>query len=162
MNELPSAPESFSYGKVRVVFDRMTEANEGRGFVPAYHFTILNAEAEEVGCLSFRVGDTEHLRLAAGHIGYEVAESYRGLGYAGLACLAIGPWVAEVSGGVIITADPDNIPSIRTIERIGAHFIDEVDVPAGDPHILRGSFRKRRYRWKPIQSETEAGSLELK
>ncbi len=34
-------------------------------------------------------------------------------------------------------------------ESLGAHFIDELDVPVGDPHYLRGSFRKRRYRWNP-------------
>jgi hypothetical protein len=38
---------------------------------------------------------------------------------------------------------------MRTIERLGARFIDEVVVPPYDPHYQRGSRRKRRYRWTP-------------
>lgn len=150
---LPEAPSSLSYGGVTIAFCRMTEGDESRGFAPGYHFTIFNARSEEVGHLNFRVGDSEHIRLAAGHIGFEVTEQHRGNGYAALACFAVAPWVAKVSGAVIITVDPDNIPSIRTIERIGAVFLDEVDVPVGDPHYERGSFRKKRYRWVPKKQE---------
>jgi tagatose 1,6-diphosphate aldolase len=50
---------------------------------------------------------------------------------------------------VTITCDPDNLASIRTIERLGASFADEVPVPPHDPHFQRGSRSKRRYRWIP-------------
>lgn len=151
MNQLPTAPKRLSYDDVTVVFKQLTNGDLKRGFVPGYHFQIFNKRCEEVGHLNFRVGDTEHVRFAAGHIGFEVAELHRGHRYAGSACLAIAPWVSEVSGTVLITVDPDNLPSIRTIERIGGNFLDEVDVPIGDPHYLRGSFRKRRYRWMPTR-----------
>lgn len=140
-----------SHGPVTLVFSKMTEADEARGFVPGYHFKILNDLFEEVGHLNFRVGNTEHVRLAAGHIGFEIAERHRGHRYAANACLAAAAWVSEVSGEVVITVDPDNLPSVRTIERIGATFVDEVDVPKGDPHYLRGSLRKKRYRWIPAK-----------
>ena len=153
MKKLPPAPESLTHGRVKIVFDTMTEGDEERGFVPGYRFRIIDDQDTDVGHLSFRVGDTEHVRLAAGHIGYEVAEAHRGHGYAVDACLAIAPWVSEVSETVLITVDPDNFPSIRTVERIGATFLDEVDVPVGDPHYLRGSYRKRRYHWNPTREQ---------
>ncbi len=156
MNQLPQAPESLSHGGVKVVFDRMTDGDERRGLVPGYHFKMFNGQEIEVGHVNFRVGDTEHVRYAAGHVGYEVAECHRGHGYAADACLAIAPWIAEVSGTVLITVDPDNVPSIRTLERIGAVFVDEVDVPEGDPHFMRGAYRKRRYRWAPSRIDPVA------
>lgn len=156
MDTLPKAPASLSHDGVTIVFDRMTEGDKARGFVPGYRFKILNEVGEEVGHLNFRVGDSEHVRMAAGHVGFEIAERHRGSGYAGKACLAAAPWIAKVSGTVLITADPENLPSLRTIERIGAEFLDEVDVPKGDPHYLRGSFRKRRYQWRPAVGNPES------
>jgi predicted acetyltransferase len=156
MKQLAPAPESLTHGRVKLIFDTMTEGDEERGFVPGYRFRIVDDQDINVGHLSFRVGDTEHVRLAAGHIGYEVAEAHRGHGYAVDACLAVAPWISEISESVLITVDPDNFPSIRTVERIGATFLDEVDVPEGDPHYLRGSYRKRRYHWNPTKREQAA------
>lgn len=138
-----------SHNDVTLRFSHKTEGDPARGFVPGYHFRVLNADKADVGHINFRVGDSEHVRLAAGHIGFEINEPYRGHGYAQKACLALAPWIAEVSGNVLITADPDNLPSLRTIERIGAVFLDEVDVPKNDPHYLRGSHRKMRFTWEP-------------
>jgi len=152
MERLPTAPNRLRHGKVTVIFDRVTAGDTRRGFVPGYMFKVFNARAVEVGYFHLRIGDTEHIRMAAGHIGYEVYQRHRGNGYAGDACLAAAPWVAYVSGTVLITVDPDNIASIRTVERIGAIFLDEVDVPEGDPHYQRGSYRKRRYQWEPTKS----------
>ncbi len=134
---------------VTVQFDRIMQGDPSRGFVPGYHFRILNSENADVGHINFRVGDSEHVRLAAGHIGFEIKETYRGRGFARKACLALEPWIAGVSSKVLITADPDNHSSLATIERIGAVFLDEVDVPECDPHYLRGSRRKKRFEWVP-------------
>ncbi|MEM7601229.1 MAG: GNAT family N-acetyltransferase [Verrucomicrobiota bacterium] len=149
MTQLPTSPAFLSYEEVTIVFSGMTDGDDGRGFVPGYHFKILNADSKEVGHLNFRVGDTEHVRMAAGHIGFEVADQHRGNRYVFKACHAAAPWVSEVSGIVLISVDPDSVPSIRTIEKLGAAFLDEVDVPQGDPYFLKGSLRKRRYLWEP-------------
>ncbi len=98
---------------------------------------------------SFRVGDTEHVLVCTGHIGFEVLEPFQGQGYALRACRAIAPLVRSVYDGVTITCDPDNHASMRTIERLGARFVDEVAVPPHDPQYQRGSRSKRRYRWTP-------------
>ena len=112
-----------------------------------YHFRILAADDLDVGHINFRVGSTEHVRVCAGHIGFEIREQFPGHGYAFQACRAIAPFVRSVYDSVTITCDPDNQASRRTIERLGASFTDEVPVPEHDPHYQRGSRSKRRYRW---------------
>ena len=147
--QLPVPPESLSSGDVTLRFVRVVPGEPSRGFVPYYHFRILAADGAEVGHINFRVGNTEHVRLCAGHIGFEIREAYRGRGYALQACRAIAPFVRSVYQVVTITCDPDNLASMRTIERLGARFVDVVAVPPHDPHYQRGSRIKRRYKWNP-------------
>ena len=143
---LPVPPESLSSGEVTLQFCRIVPGEPSRGFVPSFHFRILVA-GSDAGYINFRVGDTEHIHVCAGHIGFEIAESFRGHGYALQACRAIAPFVRSVYESVTITCDPDNMASRRTLERLGAQFVDEVAVPAHDPHYQRGSRTKRRYKW---------------
>ena len=146
---LPVAPETLSAGEITLRFSRVVPGEPSRGFVPSYHYRILTRDGVDVGHINFRVGDTEHIRVCAGHIGFEITESFRGHGYALQACRALASFVRSVSGSVTITCDPDNAASMRTIERLGASFVDEVAVPAHDPHYQRGSRRKGRYLWNP-------------
>lgn len=146
---LRDPPADLGHGQVRLRFVAILPGDDARGFVPAYHFRILNGEGAEVGHIHFRVGDTEHVRISAGHIGFEIRPDFRGRGYAGEACRALAPFVRSLRASVWITCDPDNKASARTIERLGATFVDEVAVPAHDPHFQRGSRRKRRYCWAP-------------
>jgi predicted acetyltransferase len=146
---LPIPSGTLTSGEVALRFVRVVPGESSRGFVPYYHFRILLADGSDIGHINFRVGDTEHVRVCAGHIGFEIRESFRGHGYALEACRAIASFVRSISGVVTITCDPDNLPSIRTIERLGASFMDEVAVPPHDPHYHRGSRSKRRYRWTP-------------
>jgi predicted acetyltransferase len=148
-DNLPTPPDNLSFADVRLRFDQLIPGDPSREFVPAYRFSILAPDGADVGHISFRVGDTEHVRVCAGHIGFEVAEQHRGHRYAFQACRAVAPFVRWFYNVVTITCDPDNLPSIRTIERLGATFIDEVPVPPHDPHFQRGSRTKRRYRWTP-------------
>ncbi len=146
---LPDPPAALSSGDVLLRFVRVVPSEASRGLVPFYHFQILAAAGQEVGHINFRVGDTEHVRVSAGHIGFEILEPFRGHGYALQACRAIAPFVRSVYGAVTITCDPDNDASRRTIERLGASFVDEVAVPAHDPQYQRGARSKRRYKWTP-------------
>lgn len=146
---LRTPSETLSFGEVTLRFARVISGDPSLDLVPAYHFRILVEDGSDVGHINFRVGDTEHVRVSAGHIGFEISAQFRGHGYAFQACRAIAPFVRSVCREVTITCDPDNVASIRTIERLSARFIDEVSVPAHDPHYKRGSRRKRRYRWTP-------------
>jgi len=143
----PTPPDDLSFGEVRLQFVRLVPSDPIRDFVPYYHFRILVADGSDAGHVNFRIGDTEHVRVCAGHIGYEILEPFRGRGYALQACLAIAPFVRSFYHAVTITCDPDNHASRLIIERLGASFTDEVPVPPHDPHFQRGSRRKRRYRW---------------
>lgn len=146
---LPPPPSRLRYADIELRFCQIMPGDEARGLVPGYHFRIHNLDGIEVGHINFRVGDTEHVRRAVGHIGFGVHPEHRGHRYAGKAALALAPFVASRYPEVIITANPDNLASIRTIEAIGGHFIDEVDVPPHDPHYATGDHRKRRFRWSP-------------
>jgi tagatose 1,6-diphosphate aldolase len=145
----PNPPETLSFGEVRLRFVRIIPGDEPRGLVPQYHFRIITAGDVDVGHINFRIGDTEHVRLYAGHVGFEIMEAFRGHGFAHQACRAIAPFVRSFYEAITVTSDLDNRASIRTIERLGAGFIDEILVPPHDPQYQRGSRRKKRYRWTP-------------
>ena len=149
IDSLPSPPEDLSHGDVRLRFVQLVPGNPARGFVPSYHFRILDPANHEVGHINLRVGDSDHIWYSAGHIGYGVDEDRRGLGYAGQACRALAPFARSISEVVIITCDPENGPSRRTIEKLGATFLEVVDVPPGDPQYEAGCRQKRRYEWRP-------------
>jgi predicted acetyltransferase len=136
-----------AYGQVRLRFGGIVPADGRWGIVPYYHFRILTAGGKDVGRINLRVGDSHHVKIIVGHVGYEIAEAHRGHGYALQACRAMAPFVRTIYPEVIITSDPENVASVRTIERLGAEFIEEVAVPPDDPQYARGSRRKRRYRW---------------
>ncbi len=146
---LPTPPEDLSFGGVRLQFDRIIPGDVSRGLVPYYHFRIIVAGGTDVGHINFRVGKTEHVRLCAGHVGYEISGPFRGRGLALQACRALAPFIRSFYKSVTLTSDPDNSASIRTIEQLGARFMDEVAVPSHDPHYQRGSPNKKRYEWTP-------------
>ena len=146
-SDVSGVPERLAYGEVTLRFVSFVPAAPSEGLVEYYHFRILDADGSDVGHINFRPRDTKHVQFVAGHIGFEVVERFRGHRYALQACYAIAPFVRSVAAAVIITCDPDNIPSQRTIERLGATFIDEVAVPPDDPGFRRGARIKRRYRW---------------
>lgn len=115
-----------------------------KGFDP-YTIFLIMVENEEVGRLVLRSGD-EVSRYYDGHIGYTIDEEYRGHNYAYRACLLLKPYIQDQS--VIITCDPDNIPSKKTIEKLGCEYIETAAIPSH----LRKFFSKDEkekciYRW---------------
>ena len=140
---LPEGERDLAHGKVSLRFIEYVPTEGRSGLAPFYHFRIIVAGAGEVGHINFRVGDSEHVRLCAGHIGYAVEERFRGHHYALQACRALAPFVRSIYREVILTCDPNNHPSIKTIERLGATFIDEVAIAKHDPGYAGGARRKR-------------------
>ena len=145
---LPNPPESLAFDSVTLRFSEVFPGDAARGFVPYYNYRIF-VDGCDVGHVNLRVGDTEHVRLSAGHVGFEVASPYRGRRYALFACRALAPFARTISSELILTCDPDNHASRRTIKLLGATFIDEVPVPSSDPHFMRGSRTKQRFLWAP-------------
>ena len=142
-------PSHLQHGPVRLRYDKTVPGDPSKGLVPFHHFKIQLADGTEIGHINFRIGDTRHVMMTAGHIGYGIVPEHRGHAYSYHACLAIVPFVRRYYDRVIITVDPPNTASIRIIEKIGATFIDRVDVPEDDPAYANGARSKLRYCWVP-------------
>lgn len=141
-------PEPMVDGELTLHLHRTCPADPNRGVVPAYEFHMVHSEtAETMGRISLRVGDTEFLRLYAGHIGYGVEPPFRGHRYAARSCRLLLPLAARHGFGELwITVNPDNTPSRRTCEILGAEMMGIVDVPPGCDMYSRGDRQKCRYR----------------
>lgn len=127
-----------------------------QGWSPYYIYDIYVASIQEsVGRIVFRCGsDMEH--EFAGHIGYSIDEPYRGHHYAFLACMALKAFMISLGyTHVLITCSPDNIASKKTIEKLGAKYVETKPIPRD----LRKEFavnetHKRIYYWQ-LQKETK-------
>ena len=140
-----------------------TPADHDRGFAPAYRFEMIGATSSAVmGGINLRVGHTEHLRLYRGHIGFGVLEPFRGNHLALRSCRLLGGLALYHSLlPVWLTCDEGNVASQRTLEALGAEFVETRQMPIDYPyivHYLPGTRTKRRYRWMPT---TGAASLGL-
>lgn len=116
--------------------------------VPAYIFHMRRQGFEgPVGRISLRVGDTEFLRLYAGHVGYDVDEAHRGHRFAARSVALLLPLARRHGLSELwITCNPDNTPSRRTCEKLGAEYVETVPTPEDSDMFRRGSTHKRRYR----------------
>lgn len=142
-------PAGLCFDDIELLFDKYFLPIDNPEIVPFYHFKMADSACNLVGHLNFRVGDTRHVREVAGHIGYFVFPEFRGNGAAYKSCRAIAPFVKRFYDQVIITAEIDGAASIKTIEKLGAQYLGEIEVPEGDPAYLLGARIKRRYIWIP-------------
>ena len=101
-----------------------------------------------VGRVEFRDESGRDL-LFYGNIGYVIYPPYRGHSFAYYACLEIfkkivekRPYVHEV----LITCNPDNIPSQKTIQRLGAVYEKTVAVDKDHEIYKQGEPYKEVYR----------------
>ncbi len=142
-------PTNLRSGPVRLRLEEMVAGDPERGLVPWYHFEVLDRSGTRVGHINFRVGSTRHVRMTAGHVGYAILPEHRGSSFSYHACLALAPFIRLHYDRVVLTVDPENAPSIRTIEKLGATFLDQTEVPVDDPAYANGARRKKRYDWAP-------------
>ena len=130
-----------------VLYDRYS-GDPAHGYVPAYRFKIMRTgHNREMGRIELRVGDTDHIVMYAGHIGYRVFPRYRGQHYAARSCRLLMP-LARSHGltSLWITANPDNFPSRRTCELAGAVLVEIVNLPEDTDMYQMGERQKCRYR----------------
>lgn len=135
---------------VKLVFEKARPADPETDRVPDEHYLIVKRQSDEtVGTIRLRLSNREDIWLYAGHIGYMVYEPFRGHQYAAYACLEMKPIALERGfTEVWITCDPDNWPSRRTCERIGAELVEIVDLPEYLDMYQDGERQKCRYRWR--------------
>lgn len=116
--------------------------------VPAYEFRMVHSvTTEELGIIRLRVGSTRHVERYAGHVGYAVHQPHRGHRYAAHAVRLLMPFARRFKLDPLwITCDPDNLASRRTLEIIGAEFVEIVNVPEDCVIHQTGHPLKCRYR----------------
>jgi tagatose 1,6-diphosphate aldolase len=103
--------------------------------VPAYLFRMVHRESREpIGRVSLRIGTTDNCARYAGQIGYAVDEPHRGQHYAERGVRLVLP-LARRHGltELWITSNPDNAASRRTLDRLGAAYVETVETPADYP-----------------------------
>ena len=139
----------FSDGVIDLAPIYLEEPDSDMGFGEIYDYIILpHGIRREAGRISLRLGESPCVYYF-GHIGYHVDLPYRGRHYARRACALLRP-VIEAAGksSVVITTDPDNLPSRRTCEGLGCTLERVVQVPES----IRGrwiiSEVKCRYIWR--------------
>ncbi|MEI7931840.1 MAG: GNAT family N-acetyltransferase [Alphaproteobacteria bacterium] len=131
---------------MKLVLQKSYSAADSPWGVAAKRFNMV-VDGAVVGTISLRLEDAPNIIGHAGHIGYGVDESHRGHGYALQACrLALSIARARGLKTVWISCNPDNEPSIRTIERLGATYVDTINLPPDNRYFDRGERQKRRYR----------------
>lgn len=112
-------------------FLEITRAHaEGRdlppGFVPAsFYFAFVDGKI--VGRLSFRWELNDFLLKIGGHVGFVVLPEHQRKGYASeMLRQALLLPRARALGRVLLTCDPTNVASIRTLEKAGGLRDDSV------------------------------------
>ena len=109
---------------------------------------VAHGVRKKAGQISLRLGESPCVYYF-GHIGYHVDPPYRGQHYARRACELLRP-LMEAAGkdSVVITCDPDNLPSRRTCEGLGCELERIVNVPAFISDRWEISPVKCRYIWR--------------
>jgi tagatose 1,6-diphosphate aldolase len=132
---------------VTLLFATAFPADPGKNTVQSEHYCIVEKSSrEKVGAIRLRLSNEDDILLYAGHIGYNVNEAHRGRHYAAYACSELKPVALQHGFAELwITCDPDNWPSRRTCERIGAKFIEIVDLPEDSDMYQDGERQKCRY-----------------
>jgi predicted acetyltransferase len=125
-------------------------ADPTKGWVPSYDFDLrLEGFGETVGTIILRVGNTAAIELYGGHVAYSIDPKYRGRHYAERGVRLVLPLAQQHGLSTIwITCNPDNWPSRRTCERLGAELVEIVPLPPDNDMYSLGDREKCRYRLK--------------
>lgn len=119
------------------------EFGDTHDFILAPH-----GKRKEAGRISLRLGESRALYYF-GHIGYHVDPEYRGNHFARRACMLLKPMIESAGkSSVVITCDPDNLPSRKTCEGLGCVLERIVDVPQSLQDRYDISAVKCRYIWR--------------
>lgn len=141
--------DALTDGEILLELATQVPGDLAKGWVPANHYQIVKvATKEKVGQIDLRLGYTWDLVQYAGQIGYGVREEFRGHHYAAKACLLLKAIAKNHHMDTLwITCNPDNWPSRKTCETIGATLVEVVNIPEDNDIYKRGEKQKCRYRW---------------
>jgi tagatose 1,6-diphosphate aldolase len=98
---------------------------------------ILRLDPDDVGLVAF-----------AGHLAYEIDPEHRGQGLAARACRLLVPLARRAGFRELwIMTSPENAASIRTLHRLGAEYVNTVEIPSESDMRALGITQVRRHRW---------------
>jgi|SRR4051794_10301994 predicted acetyltransferase len=133
-------------GELELVLVARSPADPVKHWVPSYDFE-LRVGGERAGEINFRAVDAESLRLYGGHFAYGVEPTFRGQHFAERGVRLLFPFVRRHGfTTVYVTCNPDNWPSRRTCERLGATLVEIIPLPPDNDMYLAGEREKCRYR----------------
>jgi predicted acetyltransferase len=141
-------PGSLVDDDLELVLEKTTPGNSASGYAPTYVFQMRRVGRDiQIGNIKLRAGNIPYLVMYGGHIGYGVEPAYRGHRYASRACRLLLPLARKHGLNPLwITCNPDNIASRKTCERLGAEFVEIVEVPEDTDMYRHGVRKKCRYR----------------
>lgn len=120
------------------------------GGLPSYFFKIVPVKEmrQELGHCDLRVGT--HAEIAySGNIGYRVYRPHRGHHYALKASRLMLHFAYELGmEECLITCNPDNMASRRTLEQLGGELVATVDVPPDSACYKAGDRVKCQFLFK--------------
>ena len=139
-------PGPLKDGELDLVLVKRNRADPVKDWVPSYDFD-LRVGRERAGRINFRAGDNLSLQIYGGHFAYAVETAFRGHHYAERGVRLLLPFAKQHGlKTVYITCNPDNWPSRRTCERLGATLLEIVPLPPDNDQYLAGEREKCRYR----------------
>ena len=114
----------------------------------AYYYHIYRkSDNAHIGNCGLRL-DSNETNYILGNIEYEIFEDYRGNNYAYQACLLLGDLASSKDvDKLIITSRPTNIPSIKTIEKLGVKYLEVRKVPKNNILYKQGDRFVNIYEW---------------
>ena len=133
--------------EISLIRERTADANEKRGWVPAYYIAVYDREGNKVGECDLRIGHNDNTYYG-GNIGYTVFPPYRGKHYAAKACKLLFE-LARMHGMeyLYISCDPDNVASRKTCEYAGGEFVETAIVPEENEMRKNGEIAKCIFRF---------------
>ena len=139
----------FTNGEITLELVSTVPGNPAKNWILAQHYLIQKTSTNEpVGQIDLRLGYTLDLVRYGGNIGYSIQQAFRGHHYAAKACLLLKPVAQQYGMDVLwITCNPDNLPSRKTCEYIGATLVEIVDLPEYSDMYQEDERQKCRYRW---------------
>lgn len=141
-------PGSLRDGELELRLMETSQGNPRKDRLPLYRFDMVTGDTNKVvGSISLRIHNGWFVRRVIGHIGYRVEPAYRGNRFAARACrLLLNLARRHRLNPLWITCNPDNLPSIRTIESLGGELTETVNVPRHTEVYRMGDKQKRLYR----------------
>jgi tagatose 1,6-diphosphate aldolase len=132
-------------GDLKLELMHLSPRDNVKDWVPSFHFFMLSDD-NHAGQIRLRVGRTPELLLYRGHIGYEVEPEYRGRHFAARSVMLLLPLVRALElRRAVVTCDPENLPSRRSIEIAGGIHENTVEVPETEPMYMAGARQRMRY-----------------